>query len=663
MQKGFKLKDEFIQRFAKKNPNFGFNGLGEIVYLRTYSRIKANGQKEQWFETIQRVVEWVFETQRQHIERYNLGWNETKAQRSAEEMYERMFAMKFLPPGRGLWIAGTDVLKNKPVAAALNNCAFVSTENMNKNPSEPFVFLMDMSMLGVGVGFDVRGAGKCTIQNPPRNGEMIIADSREGWVQALKTVIDAFLIPSKNLPYLDYSQIRAKGEPIKGFGGIASGPEPLRELLHSISKQFENRIGKTITITDIVDIMNKIGCCVISGNVRRTAEIVLGDHDNKEYCELKNYHWDAAQQCYMGDNNQRSAWGWASNNAVFAQIGMDYNPVARQVEVNGEPGFAWLENMQLYSRMLDPIDNKDLKAKGFNPCGEQTLEDKELCCLVETFPTRCDDVDDYLRTLKFAYMYGKTVTLCNTHWPKTNRVMLRNRRIGTSMSGIAQIIDKNGINTLKKYCEEGYKKLRHYDDVYSEWLCIPKSLKISSIKPSGTTSLLSGATPGIHFPESTVYIRRMRLAVSSDMVEPLKKAGYPIEPAYEDPKGTLVVSVPVKVEGVRKLSEVSMWEQLSIAAFMQKYWADNQVSATITFDPKTEGKDIAHALNYFQYQLKGVSFLPRCETGVYHQMPYEEISEEQYYEMISKIKPIEWGDPREEAIGERFCSNDSCTIV
>ena len=663
MLKEFKLKDEFIQRFAKKKTNFGFNGLGEIVYLRTYSRIKANGQKEQWFETIRRVVEWVFETQRQHIDRYNLGWNEIKAQRSAEEMYERMFAMKFLPPGRGLWIAGTDVLKNKPVAAALNNCAFVSTENIDKNPSEPFVFLMDMSMLGVGVGFDVRGAGKCIIQNPPRNGEMIIADSREGWVQALQAVINAFLIPSKSLPYFDYSQIRTKGKQIKGFGGVASGPEPLRDLLHSIAKQFENRAGETITTTDIVDIMNKIGCCVISGNVRRTAEIVFGDYDNEEFLGLKDYHWNSEKQRYEGVNSERAAWGWASNNTVFAELGMDYNNVAESIRQNGEPGLAWLNNMQRYSRMCDPEDWKDIKASGGNPCLEQTLEDKELCCLVETFPTRCEDARDYWRTLKFAYLYAKTVTLCNTHWAETNRVMLRNRRIGTSMSGIAQIIDQYGIEDLKKYCEVGYKKLRYYDDVYSDWLCIPRSIKVSSIKPSGSVSLLSGCTPGIHFPESSIYIRRMRLAIFSDMVEPLRNAGYPIEPAFEDPKGTLVVSVPVKVEGVRKLSEISMWEQLSIAAFMQKYWADNQVSATITFDPQTEGKDIAHALDYFQYQLKGVSFLPRCEKGAYHQMPYEEISEEQYNEMISKIRPIDWGDSKEEAVGERFCSNDSCTIA
>lgn len=292
------------------------------------------------------------------------------------------------------------------------------------------------------------------------------------------------------------------------------------------------------------------------------------------------------------------------------------------------------------------------------------MEDKELCCLVETFPTRCDGLEDYKRTLKFAYLYAKTVTLCNTHWEETNRVMLRNRRIGTSMSGVAQMIDSYGIDTLKQYCEAGYDEIAKYDNIYSEWLCVPKSIKTTSVKPSGSVSLLAGVTPGIHFPENTTYIRRMRIAASSDMIQPLIDAGYTIEKDLNDQSGkTLVVEIPVKVEGVRKQDDVSMWEQLSIAAFMQKYWADNQVSATITFDPERDGKDIAKALNYFQYQLKGISFLPKVEKGAYHQMPYESIDDETYNNMLSKLQKIQWkAHSTEEAVGEKFCTNDSCSL-
>lgn len=661
----FSLSKTFLKSQKNRVPNFGFNGLGELVYLRTYSRVKENGEKEEWWETCKRVVEWVYNTQKEHIERQRLGWDNKKAQASAQEMYERIFDMKFLPPGRGLWIAGTEVLKNKPVAAALNNCAFVSTDSLDKDCASPFAFLMDMSMLGVGVGFDTKGAGKVTIQEPRDSLEtIVIDDSREGWVGALESLIKSYLLEGNGTIEFDYSQIRKYGEPIKGFGGVASGYEPLKELLDNIKSQFEGRAGELVTSEDIVNIMNRIGVCVVSGNVRRTAEIAIGDYRDKSYMKLKDYRYNAETGQYDGSRADRASYGWTSNNSIFAEVGMNYDEIGEQIAMNGEPGIAWLENMRDYSRMNGNPDYKDHRVVGVNPCVEQSLEDKELCCLVETFPTRCSGLDDYKRTLKFAYLYAKTVTLCNTHWEETNRVMLRNRRIGTSMSGVAQMIDSYGIDTLKQYCESGYDEIAKYDNIYSEWLCVPKSIKTTSVKPSGSVSLLAGVTPGVHFPENTTYIRRMRIAASSDMVQPLIDAGYTIEKDLNDQSGkTLVVEIPVKVEGVRKQDDVSMWEQLSIAAFMQKYWADNQVSATITFDPEKDSKDIAKALNYFQYQLKGISFLPKVEKGAYHQMPYESIDDETYNNMISKLKKIQWKEhSTEEAVGEKFCTNDSCSL-
>jgi uncharacterized Fe-S cluster-containing radical SAM superfamily protein len=156
----------------------------------------------------------------------------------------------------------------------------------------------------------------------------------------------------------------------------------------------------------------------------------------------------------------------------------------------------------------------------------------------------------------------------------------------------------------------------------------------------------------------------MRLSKHSDLVEPLKKANYIVEPASEDPENTVVVEVPVDVgEGVRTVKELTMWEQATLAAFMQKYWADNQVSCTITFDPETEGRQIKHLLDYFQYQLKGISFLPRKEKGAYKQMPYETIDEETYKTMSKRLKTIKFDKIKNEQVDiERFCSNDTCEI-
>jgi adenosylcobalamin-dependent ribonucleoside-triphosphate reductase len=400
--------------------------------------------------------------------------------------------------------------------------------------------------------------------------------------------------------------------------------------------------------------MNLIGKCVVAGNVRRTAEIVFGDPNSEEYLNLKNYK----------KNPYRETFGWTSNNSIFAKLGMDYSEAASRINDNGEPGFAWLENMRGYSRMKNGMDNKDHRVMGGNPCLEQSLESYELCCLVETFPNNHEDLDDYLKTLKYAYLYAKTVTLGKTHWPETNRVMMRNRRIGTSVSGIAQFITDRGLSELREWLEQGYDTIRDYDTQYSEWLAVPLSIKTTSVKPSGTVSLLAGATPGLHYPESRFYIRRMRLSINSPLIKPLEKAGYTIEPAFGSEDSTVVVEIPVDVgEGIRTINEVPMWEQMSLAAFMQKYWADNQVSCTVTFDPETEGDQIVSALNYFQYQLKGISFLPKMEKGAYRQMPYQEITEKEYDKRVGELKFLSFRQVKgNEAVVDKFCNNDTCEI-
>lgn len=652
----FHLSEHFITKYKRKKAPFGFNGLGELVYNRTYSRLKKNNKNEQWWETVQRVVEGTFNMQKRHIDGHGLGWNAWKAQHSAQQMYERIFNMKFLPPGRGLWAMGTALTEEKGLFAALNNCAFVSTEQISSEFSKAFCFLMDASMLGVGVGFDTKGENNIILKgpNPSRRAEVyIIPDTREGWVESMRLLLESYAMGTGEMDF-DYSLIRAAGVPIKGFGGESSGPEPLKKLHHMITTILNDQVGQPITLTAIVDIMNLIGKCVVAGNVRRTAEIVFGDPDSEEYLDLKNYDV----------NPHRAKYGWTSNNSVFADIGIDYEPAAKRIRINGEPGFAWLENMRAYGRMGDAPNWKDRRASGGNPCLEQTLESYELCCLVETFPNNHDTLEDYLTTLKYAYLYAKTVTLGQTHWPETNRVMLRNRRIGCSMSGIAQFLASHGAGELQSWMDSGYSRIQQLDKEYSDWMAIPLSIKTTSIKPSGTVSLLAGATPGIHFPESRYYIRRMRLGKDSTLVPALKKAGYTIAPAFNLEDSTVVVDIPIDVgEGVRTADNVSMWEQLSLAALAQKYWADNQVSCTVTFDPETEGQHLAPALDLFQYQLKGISFLPRLKQGAYPQMPYEAISATRYAEMIKELGKLSFGRIRgEEIVVERFCDNDVCEL-
>lgn len=668
MQLTFKLSEDFVHSYRDRDPGFGFNGLGLFTYYRTYSRLKENGENEQWHETVRRVVEGCYSLQKEHILNNDLGWNDNKAQKSAQEMYDRMFSMKFLPPGRMLWALGTPIVHEKRIGQALFNCAFVSTENMGQSLEEairPFTFMMDMSMVGVGVGFDVEGESGVRIHAPEGGAEtFVIPDTREGWVESLERLLGAYFgkhftgAPSSDVAF-DYSGIRPEGEPIKGFGGVSSGYAPLERLHQQVRMALLAQDGQEISVTTITDIMNLIGQCVVAGNVRRTAQIALGGVDHEEYRKLKDYRWDPEQNAYVGDNARRAAFGWASNNSVLVDEHTDFTEVAQQTAVNGEPGYIFMENIRKFSRMSDPADYKDIKAKGTNPCGEQSLESYELCCLVETFPSRAESKEDYLRTLKFAYMLGKTATLVSTTWQQTNRVQKRNRRIGTSVTGVTNFIERYSLDELRAWLDDGYREIQHWDEIYSSWLCVPRSIKTTSVKPSGTVSLLAGVNPGCHFPEFDYYIRRVRVSKTSKLLPVLLEAGLDIEQDVMDPS-SMVVSFPVHNEG-RSLKDVSIWEQTSLAAFLQTYWSDNQVSCTVTFKPE-EADQISHVLNYFRYTLKSISFLPKLEAGVYAQMPYEAISAEKYRDMVAKMKPIAYLSTGEDVTAEKFCTTDKCIV-
>lgn len=671
----FHLDKEFVNGYADKTPDFGFNGLGALTYYRTYSRIIPElGRNEHWFETVKRVVEGAYTLQKKHILNNQLGWNDKKAQKSAQEMYDRMFTMKFLPPGRMIWAMGTDIVENKGIGQALFNCAFVSTEKIGStigNACKPFTFMMDMSMVGVGVGFDVKGERQIKINKPSRDNGVYrykIPDSREGWVESLKLLLESyfsqhFVVDGEEIEVeFDYSLIREAGLPIKGFGGTSSGPEPLMRMHEQIREVLEKRaktVDGRITITDITDIMNMIGQCVVAGNVRRTAQIALGNPKDHEFRELKDYQWNSDTNSYEGSNAHRSAWGWASNNSVLVDNKSNFSDLAKQTAINGEPGYVFLDNIRKYSRMSEPADYKDALVKGTNPCGEQSLESYELCCLIETFPSRAESIEDYLRTLKFAYLLGKTATLANTTWDDVNRVQKRNRRIGTSVSGVTNFIENYSLDDLRRWLELGYSTIQEWDEIYSSWLCVPKSIKTTSVKPSGTVSLLAGVNPGCHFPEYKQYIRRVRIAKNSDLIPYIEKAGLHIEDDVVD-NSSLVVSFPVQNEG-RTINDVSIWEQVSLAVFLQKYWSDNQVSCTVTFTEE-EASQIEPILEYFKYDLKAISFLPKLEAGAYAQMPYEAISEEKYKEMNDKVTPIDFISMNKDSEGEQFCTTDVCEI-
>ncbi len=635
----FELDSEFLAPYRRRRPPWGFGALSWVTYRRTYSR-----DGEQWWETCRRVIEGMFTVQKTHCRRRRLPWDEQKARAFARRAYQRLFEFKWTPPGRGLWMMGAEFMYERG-GAALNNCGFISTRTIDREFGEPFGWMLHMSMLGVGVGFDTRGRGKRRIREPARRDEEVhlVDDSREGWAAAVSRLLDAYVGDAALPAKFDYSEIRPRGTKLESFGGFASGPEPLRELIEDLGDLYDARIGDEVDAELITDTMNLVGRCVVAGGTRRSAQIALGDADDRQFLDLKE------------DDQKVSAYRWASNNSVFAERGMDYGAVAERTAHNGEPGYFWVDNARAYGRMKEAPNFDDERAMGTNPCGEQTLWDRELCCLVETYPAHHASLEDYLETLKFAYQYAKTVTLVPTHDARTNAIMLRNRRIGCSMSGIVQAINRHGYRRFFDWCDEAYQFVQQLDRTYSDWLCVPRSIKTTSVKPSGTVSLLAGATPGVHWSHSPYFLRRMRIDADNPLWEQCREAGYPVEPdAYSEE--TMVVSFPVHVEGIeRAKAEVPLREKVDLAARMQHYWSDNQVSCTAEFDPSTEADQLARVLEAYEDRLKAISFLPKSGHG-YEQPPYETIGREEYERLVDGLEPIE-GQPQFHE-PPLFCSGD-----
>lgn len=655
----FTLDQEFVAQYKTQSPPWG--PLGEITFRRTYSRLKDDGTYEEWWETVERVVNGVYTYQKWHCNRHNLPWKDTKATASARKMYDHMFHMRWMPAGRGIYSCGTKMVEKIGVGPLLN-CAFVTSAFIASDFAAPFVTMMDLSMLGIGVGGDTKGRFTFVVSKPNKGDDVhVVQDSREGWTGVVRRVLLAFS-GNGSLPYdIDYSMIRPRGAPIS-TGGVAPGPDPLRLLVDSIIKTLTPLVGQCITSEAIVDIYNYIGVCVVAGGKRRSAIITFGDPSDTTFLDLKNPETN-------GD--KLLSHRWTSNNSVYGYAGMDYDNLTQRIQANGEPGIIYLKTAKTYGRLADKETYADRRVGGCNPCGEQFLESyydenagglaAECCNLVETFPSMCDDYDQYEEVLKYAYLYAKSVTLLPLHDKASNAVMMRNRRIGCSQSGVIDNINRIGRHNHISWCNYGYDYLRRLDGMYSDWLAVPRSIKITTVKPSGTTSLLPGVSPGIHYPHAEYYYRTIRMEEGSDLLQALRKSGYRVEPDVTDSLGRrMVVYFAVHEKSFTKgKADASIWEQLLNAADMQRFWSDNAVSQTVTFKP-SEVNDLASALSQFEDKLKSVSFLP-LEDHQYQQAPYQTITKEEYEEYVSRLLPVDFSTTIHEAT-DKFCNNEICSI-
>jgi ribonucleoside-triphosphate reductase len=354
----FQLNDRVEDYLRSLVPPFGYDGFGEIIFYRTYSRIKADGGQENWADVVIRVVNGTFSIRKDWYIKNRIHWEEGVWQAIARKFAISMFQMKWMPPGRGLWAMGSDFVYERG-SMALYNCAYC---DINDDVGDSIAWLMDSLMHGVGVGFGPIRNNNMRLYIPRGTYDFVIPDSREGWCDSEKALINAFTRPNQKLPRMIYDKVREAGLPIKGFGGISSGPGPLRDLHERTVMEFE-KYGTRPEYDSVylkTNLANHTGCCVVAGNVRRSAELGKGKVHDPIFMDLKDYE----------KFPEREAFGWMSNNSVELETDQDFQMlgvIAERIRRNGEPGYMNRVNMRV-ARVGKKMRNLRYDdAVGFNP--------------------------------------------------------------------------------------------------------------------------------------------------------------------------------------------------------------------------------------------------------------------------------------------------------
>ena len=610
------LDQAFVDSYALKTPPWGFGGLGEVVFLRTYSRVTEDGVLETWPETLQRVINGADE----------IGVNYTKQE--VEQLFDHMFNLRCSFSGRALWQLGTPLVQ-KLDGASLNNCYFVNIEAL-----EDFEFLFDMLMLGGGVGFSVERSkihelpkiksGVEITHERTNDADIIVPDSRHGWSRMLHAVLKSYFDTGKSFTYSTIL-VREYGAKLKTFGGTASGPGALIDGLKDICGILGNRAGKKLRSVDVLDVCNIIGRIVVSGSARRSAQIAIGDPDDILFIRAKNW-----------GTGKIPAWRSNSNNSIYAD---SYNEIMPEIwkgyDGSGEP--YGLLNRKLARRVGRLGQNKiDNSVEGFNPCAEIALGDGESCNLATAFLPNIESLKQFREISRLLYKTQKQVTQLGYPYEKTTEMVRKNLRLGQSVTGVLQASKKQ-----LSWLPIVYEYLESLDRVESEKMGLPTSVRLTTVQPSGTLSLLPGVTPGIHPAYARYYIRRVRFRSTDPLVGACRQRGYRVQydvglDGREDHK-TYVVEFPCQSpDGATLAADLAAVDQLEWVKRVQTDWADNCVSVTVYYRPE-ELSDIQEWLrkNYTK-SIKSVSFLLHRDHN-FPLPPYEECTEKEYLATLSKI--------------------------
>lgn len=624
--------------------------IGYPTYKRTYSRRLGNistENTEEFRDTILRVLN-ASNTQ------LNVGFTNNEI----KEAYNYMMRLKCSVAGRFLWQLGTNTV-NRYGLMSLQNCAFVKINE----PIRPFLWIFDILMLGVGIGASVE---RKNIQQLPliinqpiqitrcdtKDADYIIPDSREGWVYFLERVLDAFYIKGRSFTY-STMLVRSAGSIIRSFGGTASGPEELCNGIESICKILNNKIGKQLSSVDCMDIIDILATIAIAGNIRRSAIIMIGDHDDEEYINAKR--WD------LGNIPN---WRCQSNNSVVCND-IDKLPESfwNGYNGNGEPyGLINLNLAKRIGRLKDGDKYPDPNLEGTNPCAEQGLGNYETCCLGELFLPNIDNYEEFKRVATTIYRICKHSLNLPCHHKETEKIVHNNMRIGLGITGYLQSTEEQ-----KSWLSPLYEYLREYDKEYSQRHGFNPSIKLTTIKPSGTLSLLPGVTPGCHPGIYKHYIRRIRFSSSNKIYQIFKNNGYPCEYQINfdgsTDYNTIIVSFPCKYPDHTRLAEnMTAVDQLNVMKELQTIWSDNSVSITVYYKREELPQIKEWLKENYNNNVKACSFLLHTDHG-FKQAPYEKITEQEYNELSSRVKPItRSNDFTSECDYSLECASGACPI-
>ncbi len=651
------LTDEFISKY--KHMNSPMQQLGDFVYYRTYSRwLPAEKRREYWWETVRRAVE------------YNCAIVKT-SRSEAEELFDNIFNLRQFLSGRTFWVGGTPVAKYYPMANY--NCSFQVIDNF-----DAFKDIFYLLMIGSGVGvrilkddvaqlpkvrtdFEVVHKDYTPLAKAEREDntsleffynntvKITIGDSKEGWVQSL----DFFLKLIHTNEYrniktiiIDYDHVRPKGEKLRTFGGTASGHTSLKNMFHKIDRVIKKAgllaEAKNVKLRciDCLDIANVIGENVVVGGVRRTAEIVLIDADDKDCIEAKSNLYTMEDGKWLV--NEEILHRQMSNNSIYYKEKPTREKLRWQLErmrYSGEPG--WVNEVAGSKRR--PNFN------GVNPCGEILLDNKGLCNLttINVFAFVDEngnlDVPGLLKAQRYSARASYRMTCVELELPMWNNVQQRDKLLGCSLTGWQDMVNATQMtrDEQKVLLTQLRDAARKEAEMYAAELGGGVPVLVTTVKPEGTLSQLPTVSSGVHYSHSPYYIRRVRINSHDPLVKVCEELGYSVKPEVGqewETCTTKVVEFPVKAPNGKTKYEVSALEQLENYKLFMDYYVDHNCSITVHVRP-----DEWEAVEEWVYDhwddTVALSFLP-LDDSFYQLLPYEAIDEAEYKRRVEEMKPF-----------------------